>query len=224
MKFAVDSAHRDFFKNHRMIEFASFFSPEQIEQLYQLIRHSLSSRLNLEKASSAQLFMAGRDLWRTDDALRKLVAKSKLADIAADLTEERAIRLGYDQYLPPPPLHLDKADPDQPYIKLLQRQETTLEAISSFEGLLCGVMIGLQPAPHQDSPLFPILPGHVVYFDPTAPLNLALGKGEYLLIVYTRAKAIYILQPDDPHTHALKRLGYVFGDTLSDKWHPMLKR
>ncbi len=217
MKFAVDTAHRDFFKNKLRIEFEGFFTSEEVNSLHREVKNSLEARLSekglpLEKASNEQLYMAGRDLWRTNAALRKIVIQSKLADIAADLTEERGVRFGYDQYLPLPPPYFEKLPLDHPYIRLLKLKEGTLETVSCIEGLLCGVLIPLKEGA-----------GKVVYITPSAPLDLPLLQ-ESLLIVYARGRAIYILQENDPHTHALKHLGIGFGELLSDKLNPMLKR
>lgn len=226
MKFAVDSAHRDFYKKNLSIEFEGFFSDDQISKLRENIQKILSQRLAAkkeawEKASSEQLYMVGRDLWRTDEALRKFVAQSKLVDIAADLIEEQVLRLGYDQYLPPVTEHLNKLDADNAYRKLIELQETTLEAASCIQGIYLGIIICLR----ESSPsLFPAKVGNVTYFDPKAPIDFSLGNGEYLLIVLVRPNAVYTFQPNDPHTHALKRLGLVFGDALTDKINPTLKR
>lgn len=216
MKFAVDSAHRDFFKNNLAIEFQEFFPVEQLHHIREHIKNVLSERLKEKgiayaKATGEELYMAGRDMWRGSGDLRKFIVQSKLADIAADLTEERQVRLGYDQYLPLPP-----------HPKLLSA-ELTLESASCIRGVLCGVMIGLQDTSEAKSPIFPQKAGNVVYFHPTAPLAFSAGT-EALMIVYTHAKALYVLQPNDPQTHAFKRQGYVFGDSLKDKLNPILKR
>lgn len=225
MKFAVDSAHRDFFKNNLAIEFQEFFTADQIQHLREQLMSSLKQRLKekgvaFDKATSEQLYLTGRDLWRSSADLRKFVAQSKLADIAADLLEERQIRLGYDQYVPLPPSHQEKLD--SAYHSLL-RSELTLNSASCIQGILCGAMIALQDEPETKSPIFPTRAGNVIYFDPAAPLAFSEGC-EALMIVYTRAKAQYILQPNDPNTHDFKKLGYVFGDSLKDKLNPNLKR
>lgn len=224
MKFAVDSAHRDFFKNNHAIEFQEFFTAEQIQLVRGQLQIVLSQRLKekgitFDKASAEELYMAGRDVWRSNNDLRKFVTQSKLADIAADLTEERQIRLGYDQYLPSPPHHKLS---DSAYQKLLNL-ELTLDSASCIQGILCGAMIALEDASETKALIFPQRAGNVVYFDAAAPLAFSQGS-EALMIVYTRHKALYILQPNDPQTHALKKQGYVFGDGLKDKLNPILKR
>lgn len=220
MKFAVDAAHRAFFQDHLAIEFEDFFSSEQVEQWRQWLKEALGERLSgpVEKASSAEIFMKGHDLIR--EILR---TQAKLADIAADLMQTRIIRLGYTQYLPSPPAHLDKLDQAHPYFHLLQKREATLESVSSIQGLLCGVMICLQDGDSKSS-VFPSRAGNVVYFNPTVLLDYSLGKGEYFLIVYVREHALYIYNSEDPHTNHLKKWGYTFAEPLNNKYHPIVKR
>lgn len=226
MKFAVDSAHRDFFKNNLAIEFQEFFTAAQIQHVREQLMSTLRQRLKekgvaFDKATAEQLYISGRDLWRSNADLRKFVTQSKLADIAADLLEERQIRLGYDQYIPLLPPQLENLA-DSAYQRLL-RSEMTLNSASCIQGILCGVMIALQDEPETQSPIFPARAGDVVYFDASAPLVYSEGC-EALMIVYTRAKALYVLQPNDPNTHDFKKHGYVFGDNLKDNLNPNLKR
>jgi hypothetical protein len=42
------------------------------------------------------------------------------------------------------------------------------------------------------------------------------------MIVYCTDKTVYVLEKRDPHTHALKKLGYGFGDRLEEKTHPII--
>ena len=189
MKFAVDAAHRAFFQDHLAIEFEGFFNSEQVEQWRKLLKEALSKRLAgpVEKASPAEIFMEGHDL--IPEVLR---IQPKLADIAADLMQTRVIRLGYTQYLPSPPVHLDKLDQDHPYFHLLQKREGTLESVSSIQGLLCGVMVCLQDGESKSS-VFPSRAGNVVYFNPTVLLDYSLGRGEYFLIVLcARTSPLYL--------------------------------
>lgn len=224
MKFAVDSAHREYFRNHLSIEFENFLTSENVERFKQEIKKAWESRVsggNFEKASPEKLFMMGRDLRRSETLLSKLLQKYQFASIVADLTEEKAMRIGYDQYLPASPLHFDKFPNDSPYIKFLQ-SNSTLEATSSIEGLLSGLLICLKDS-SKPSSLFPKKAGNIVCFAPTAHFDLAQTDGEYLLIVYTRAMAVYTLQEKDPHAYALKHLGYGYGDLLSNKFNPLIR-
>lgn len=44
----------------------------------------------------------------------------------------------------------------------------------------------------------------------------------YLLIVYAENSATYVHKNQDLHAHLMKELGYVYGDRLKDKIHPLL--
>lgn len=81
MKFAVDSAHREYFKNHLSIEFESFLTLENVQRLKQEIKKAWESRVQgvaFEKAPPEKLFMMGRDLRRSDTLLSKLLQKYQL--------------------------------------------------------------------------------------------------------------------------------------------------
>ncbi|QLH36192.1 MAG: hypothetical protein HWD61_08680 [Parachlamydiaceae bacterium] len=45
-----------------------------------------------------------------------------------------------------------------------------------------------------------------------------------MLLAFADFRTVYILNENDPHTHTLKHLGYVFGDKLSDKLNPIVYR
>lgn len=80
-----------------------------------------------------------------------------------------------------------------------------------------------------ESSLFPHRPGNVTYFAPEEQIDFAelsaLGsKGQFLMVVYVAKTTLYIMQNRDPHVHALKQLGYAFGDRLRDNIHPIIHR
>ncbi|MBS0635234.1 MAG: hypothetical protein JSR37_07205 [Verrucomicrobia bacterium] len=67
---------------------------------------------------------------------------------------------------------------------------------------------------------------HAIFTTPTVDITTVPLKPDarYFLIGWADERAQYILQPNDPHTHDLKKLGYVFGDRLQEQWHPTLLR
>lgn len=227
MKFSIAKEHKDFFEKEGWIEFEEIVTDAQINQFNQAIDQALNKRLNrkLDKVSQEEIFAAGRDLSREHDALRKLVTQPRLAEIASSLVEKKPLRLGYDQLLPAftPSLFHD-LEP-QSYEKFINLAGN-LEAVSSVNNVAAGVIICLGPKSDEEPLLFN--KGHVVFFNPQAPLALVRLKSHpgqrYLLIVYTEKVSNYILQPEDPHTHDLKKLDYVFNDKLSDKTHPIVHR
>lgn len=84
-----------------------------------------------------------------------------------------------------------------------------------INGLICLLFIEI------DSP-----EGHAFFAKfPVNTETLPLKPNErYFVIGWADEKAQYMLEPKDPHTHELKKLGYVFGDRLQEKWHPTLIR
>jgi hypothetical protein len=74
----------------------------------------------------------------------------------------------------------------------------------------------------------PTKAGHVVFLSHDFLLHwdqvFALKNLKCLLIAYAPKQAIYHLDKQDPHTHAFKRHGYVFGDSLNDTLNPVIYR
>jgi hypothetical protein len=237
MKVAIAKEHRDFFQKQGVIEFQDFLSLEQVEAFNQAINQALLSKINVSPEkwrhlSSEQVFINGRDLWRSNEELRKLISQPRLAAIASELIQKKPLRLGYDQLFPARhPTSITNAT--SVYGKFIH-QTVTLEEISCLTGVLCGLMICLsapdsEKADNEFKPtIFPRQPGYVTFFQPTCSFNLEdlyqYPNQRFYLIVYTQAITHYQLQAKDPHTHALKSLGYVFNDKLSDKLNPIVYR
>lgn len=230
MKFAVDSNHREFFYKHHAIEFEALLDEKQLASLSEHIRRALSLRLKGGTDTPENLFMAGRDLFREESAIRKIVTQRLFAEIASELTQQKPLRLGYDQFIPPPPAPETLNYTQSPYFQMLKSQPT-LQEIGPLQGVICGMMICLKGGAWEstpDGPTFSRKAGNAVFLSPLALVDFAdLMKASgcsYLLIVYVQANAVYILNPADPNTHALKSYGYSLGDKLTDKLNPILFR
>lgn len=242
MKYAVASEHRDFFQKNGAIEFEGLFSQEQLDRLDSSINQVLQARLKidaskLEKESSEKQFYAGRDLWRDSPTLKKIITHSMVAEIASELIQYKPLRLGYDQYFPSVQ-RIGKFSTGEPhaYAKLIDK-EKSLNDISSLQGILCGLMICTksfkisEPSVSDEaSPvnIFALKAGNAVFIAPDKVIDFRKLQSQlsnnYLLVVYTSPATLYVLREEDSHTHALKRLGYVFGDKLSDKLNPIIYR
>lgn len=240
MKLAIVKEHRDFFQKQGFIEFENFLTQSQLKEWNQAIDQALASRLevtvdSVKRSSAEKLFLQSRDLWRTHEPLKKLVCQPRYAKIASELVEAAPIRLGYDQFFPVSYEALNLAKEDV-YTRYLQPIEN-LESRSCLRGVLCGLMLALGPAEDEVSQsenleagidVFPHPPGHAIFFQPQAEVNwnqfYQHAGQRFFLIVYTQLFAYYELQPKDPHTHALKHLGYIFNDKLSDRLNPTLYR
>lgn len=230
MKFAIASEHRDFFRKHQVIEFEGLLGEEQLKKLWLSVDAELKKRLKIEKKltlpSPLDLYLSGRDLWRTSAAIKTIVLSKDLAAIASELIEHSPLRIGYDQLIAAP------ATPSEHIFKF--QEPCTLETISCFQGVLGGLMLCLKGSATEDAStdtptaLFSNKAGSGVFFHANTvldfqQLNQHLDQ-RYLLIVYTQAKTVYAPNQLDPNVHFLKQLGYNFGDRLSDRWHPLVYR
>lgn len=231
MKFATDKSHRDYFYKHGIIEFDELFNRDQLHEMNVAIDKILAKRLSipshqLVRQSTNDIFLQGHDLFRQDEALKKLLLHRRLAETAIELTEVRTLRIGYDQLL--------VGESKKPLMETVYNnfllQEGTLQVKSSMTPIICGLMLCLETpqATENISELFTQIAGNGVYFKPDIPLDLKLLShmqgGRYLLITFADPRTVYIFNEKDPHTHTLKHLGYVFGDKLSDKLNPLLIR
>lgn len=231
MKLATDKSHRDYFYKHGMIEFDALLNSDQIQELNVSINKILMQELaipavKLERQNAYDLFMRGHDLFRKDDGIKKNILHRRLAEIAVELMEVRALRIGYDQLLSGV-LQSSTDDAKNVYTQYLQ-DEGSLQDKSCIKPVICGLLVCLEPADSIEIPpaLLSKTPGSGVYFKPDLPFDLTFlahaKKGRYLLITYADPRTVYILNDKDPHTHSLKHRGYVFGDRLSDKLNPLV--
>lgn len=225
MRFATSSEHRDFFTKKGYIEFDDLLSEEEADKLKELGRAILGRRLaasptEVMRKSSLGLFMAGRDVWREEAQIKALFFKSRLSEIASSLFKTVPLRLAYDQWIETGHVH------DFPF-----SHPASLQDVSSFQSLVGGLIIQLSDQPAKAAPSIHLSPlpqkkGSGVYF--ASRISLALDKlfqlpGQTLyLLAFCPKKTLYILDKKDPHTHLLKKEGYVFGDQLKSPRHPLI--
>lgn len=242
MRFTVNKEQRDFFQKNGWIEFSDLFKEDQIKAIQRPLEETLAERLRIPlalvgKQPAGRLFQQGRDLWRSNAILQQFVMQPRFGDIVVELIGKKVLRLGYDQFFPA----LDSSSllSRSPAYAPFMEKGLSLEEISSIKGILCGVVIALgekregdlhqeERTPSETIPIFPSQPGHILFFLPHLPIawdQLANCWGQHFyLIVYTSALSSYQLQPNDPHTHSFKHLGYIFNDSLSDKLNPIVYR
>ena len=134
-----------------------------------------------------------RDASHAVDAIKKISHLAKLAKLASELTHKTKLRFGFDQFLVPP------------------------YGVKNLHNEIC--ITSLAMALYVN-----VATGHAIFSLPAMDLaSLPLDKeARYFLICWAEERSQYILQPRDPHTHELKRRGFVFGDRLKEEWHPTL--
>lgn len=243
MKHFVAPEHLNHFRKHQIIELEGLFTSEQSVQLFQKVEQTLLERLKipphlLETLSPYKKFLAGRDLWRNDMAIRKTVTNHNFLETVATLTDQSILRMGYDQYIPT--MASDSQKLDENYTGLFNRQ-CTVEMISCLQGIVAGAIILLKGEPQLteqteqaeqaepvDQSILPSKPGNVVIFGAQADLDfsqlLKSYNQEYLLVTFTERKSVYVYREADPNTHFLKNLGYNLSDRLNDRLHPIVYR
>lgn len=237
IKFALAKEHRLHFGKHQILELEGILTPSQILQLKEKIDNivSYSDSSNWKQSFSPERhFREGRDLWRKDPLIRKLVTDKGLGKIASELLGGKFLRLGYDQLLPNMAQDTSETTHISSSFAPLLIKPATLEEISCIQGALCGVCICLRSAESttenqepQNSP-FSKHEGNAVFFSAEKSIDFSELKRcpqqEFLLIVYAAKTTLYVPNESDAHQHAFKKLGYVFGDRLNDEQNPVICR
>lgn len=81
-----------------------------------------------------------------------------------------------------------------------------------------------QIAPLEETSSFQTLTGALILGEKATIINTStpFECGEGLVIAYCPRITVCVRNDNDPFTHDLKKMGYVFGDRLRDDTHPVL--
>jgi hypothetical protein len=216
MRFKVTGDHRKVLEKQKFIEFEDVFPLDQIDEASKHVDQVLAKRARqlIDTQSSQELFHVGRDLWRDDEIVKNLVCSRGLAQLAAQLFHHNVLHLAFDQAL------RTALRPGFP-----SATPATLQQKSCIQPLAGAVLIRLSGESHPSS-MLPKKRENAVLFAPNLLLPWEIFFQEphnsFLLIAYAPAKALYVLEKNDPNVHGLKKLGYVFGDNLNNQHHPIL--
>lgn len=227
MRFALSGQQKAYFFDHGFLEFEGVLQAPACETLLLSAEASINQKIQNNSAlkKDKTRFLAGHDLWRNSDHVKKQVFSVSLARLGAELFNTAPLRLAYDQFFT-----FSNCLP-------LLSTPSSLEEISSIQGLVGGLMICLKGKKSENeeessetfgaSP-FPSEQGNVTYFSSTVSLNpSSVAQQEdhvYLLVAYASMHPIYRHNERDIHTHNLKDFGYVFGDILKENTHPLVYR
>lgn len=239
MKFAIEGGHRQFFRRHQALEVQGILSEKELNELNLKLQDALAVRLKtsadkIYRELPRSVFYSARDLSRENEYVKKIALNSRFAEIASELTTVRPLRFGFDQLFMTVLPALQDKESFNPYLDFMQ-PDMTFKERCSLRGVVCGLMICLSNENEEEGladketvSLFPKKAGSAVFFSPEVLFDfnplIQDNKAKYLMIVYTKSSAIYQLEENDPGTHHMKSLGYVFGDHLSDKLNPILFR
>lgn len=214
MRTLVTAQQTAFFAQNGYIEFKEIGFDSSA--LFAAARSVLSARSGaiLSRIPPSQIYALGRDLWREEKPLQTLLLRH-LAPLALSLVS-KPLRLACDQWIP---AHHVWEKPCS-FKDLFSIQGLALGAVfcSAAVPLPARAPLGLLPLPKE--------PGNVLFVKPALLIDwpsLALSPATDLYFAaYTFRTAVYIHNPQDPSTHALKQLGYHFGDLLQNRSHPIL--
>lgn len=216
MRFKLLGAHREFFQKNGYIELESLLTSEEIAILASHADELVEKRLSDQIAykSAEELFRVGRDLWRGDEILRKKTLSHPLAEIGAELFKKKKIMIGFDQLL--------RTGSKPGFANMVPSSLNEISTIFPLAGALLihlsGTKIPSEIIPSQPENIVFIAPDKIIPWE----IFFQLPNQSYLLIAYAYPESLYALQKKDPHTHALKKLGYVFGDRLRHETHPII--
>jgi len=225
MRFSLPDSYFEFFLRNQILEIENLMTLQDAETLSQkyeklLLKHMHQKPLSL--ASNPELWKAGKDLWKEDPEIKKILFRLQLGELCHILFKQRPIRLAYTQAL----FTGDKQDS-------LFSETELLQNISSMGPLLGGVLLCLDtPSEQEKVALVPDLKnlakGRAFFFSGEYQIPFAeLFKQKRLkmiLLCFAPGKVRYKLEPKDPHTHELKKSGYGFGDSLPEEICPYLYR
>lgn len=232
VKQALSSEHKEFFHRTGYIELENVLSPEEVELLSAEIHSTIKKRralpsYNLASISTDIPFLLGHDLYSDSAPIKKIVTKRLFSETAAELFGCVPLQLAFDQFYP------DRTTrpfaPKGIYHLFLEAPEV-LEEITSIQGFVGAVIIALNGDSDETegNSIFPRKPGSVVFIKPQCMLDWSPlfehQEREFLMIGYTQNRSVYRMNTKDPHTHTLKGKGYVFGDLLKEKTHPIVLR
>ncbi len=199
MRYTFTAEQRFFFSKRGYIEFEQLLTPLLLEQALSLLT---SLKSNWEPS-------------RQSEALRTILMKQLPHSAGCGLLGHPCLRLAFDQFYSP---------------KSSVKGSCSLDSMGSVHPIVGGLLVRLSGYSASDPlhPWLPTTPGHGTFLSSTLSIDQDRLCQEpdcaFWLIAYIGDKALYTLTAHDPHTHQLKSLGYVFGDQVEERTHPLLAR
>jgi hypothetical protein len=251
MRYVVSGEHLAFYEKWGYIEFESLISETEASLIRQEI-HTVFSRRKKELSSQSkkidealpfhgrynraieEAHFFGRDILKDSPSMQKILFSSRLTKIAGELSYKKELRYGFDQVFATAEEHDSEPSKEQ---SIFENSVFTLADVSCIKGLIIAAAICVEGAlesspsiPEENKPIkiFPDQLGNVLFFSCTKPIDISdllSRRGQrFVLLAFAQKNVQYLYQIKDPHVHALKQSGYVFGDSLNEKTHPTLYR
>jgi hypothetical protein len=227
-----------FYKDKGFIELENLLSEEELHEISRECDSLLKLKLKqkhqaLSETTLKTTFQEGWNLHEESALLEKFITQRKFLEIVSQLSGLHKIKLGFTQIFRTFDKTQNESDETLPP---LFYHYTSLDDVSCFQGLEIGCMIHLvsERAISQD-PLvdieqakgilhpLPMHPKSITFFSSKYPFSLDplpdFSHQLYLLVTFGRDNLVYVDQPKDPHTHEMKKQGFVYGDVLPGKIH-----
>lgn len=214
MKFSISSEQRDYFTKHRFIPFTHLLNEGELLELNQAIDSLIAN-----PPKNFQL----RDLWRNSAVVKKIVSSKRLLQLAFELIQKKPLRLAFDQLI------LEAAKSKKSIVPQILDQGSFQETscINNLQGLFILCLRNNDVKLGEDHP-FDFSAGDGVFITPDIafPFDTLTPSPNkrFLIVAYGNNYSQYLFEERDPYCHYLKNLGYVFGDKLNDRLHPLLLR
>ncbi len=213
MRFALNKDHLDFYYRNHYIEFENLLTLEEVFSLEDAIEEVLTKRMGKNR-DPKKVYLAGSHCWQDDPRIKKVALNTHLAEIASQLTKERTLRLASSQIL------FGGVSEEKIF-----NEPLPIESLCSIQKVSCGLILHLSSSEELEDPQ-PKKPGSATFFSTRLPISFDyLTKTSHLtqlFLIYSVENALYALTPTDPHTHALKKLSYGFGDHVRPHTHPIV--
>jgi len=213
MRFALLKDHLDFFYQNHFIELEDLFTEKEMEALESSVEEVLTHRIGKGR-DPKEVYLNGQNAYQESSQIKKIVLNKNLASIASELTKMRTLRLASDQIL-------SGENVEEPLFSI----EMALRDLCSLHKLRCGVILQISSPNELEDPL-PKKSGSVTFFSPRLPISfdyLSNSPGLLQLVIFYASEPVtYTLTPTDPHTHALKKRGYAFGDQIERSVCPVV--
>lgn len=222
MKFHIEEGQCAQFREKGSVELANVLLEEEAATLattYKLLVEKKWGKTKKENLSLEEYLLAGKDLWRTDATVKRQVCSRAFGEVVSQLTRKTPVRLGTTQLFYGLPQNI---------LNTPSLQTLNLEQASSFQGILAGLILCLQPGKVQEGSPLPQQAGNGLFFNAHFPIDMnALIHAEgglYLLVVYLSDRALYVEHPQDLLSNYPKQFGYFYGDRLKEQHYPILYR
>lgn len=202
MRFTLDKVSVDHFNKQNHLEIDGFYNDSKLNVLNRLIDQKIGSNFEFKD----KVMQAGHNTVIETPEIQKALNLFALSTLAFVLSQEKPLRLAYDQFFFGGFSSFDKdrkslfLDNDYP---LQERLSVSEPVIAAYLHLKTGKLIFLKPSE-------------------TVP-KIEMGE-RALLLVFTRLNSLYQPCANDPMDPFLKKKGYVYGDKLKDSYHPVLLR